>query len=283
MSLDKPASAANVQSRRPTTASAPLRGKPMTKPRARLNIMRLLTLLGTLVIIAATGYGVQLAVRKVYSQKIERVRIEGTLNFVKEDEIKAAVGSDVANSLITVDLAQLKQKLEALPWIRKAEIRREWPDAINIYVEEEIPIARWGDKQLLNQQGQVFAPDNTEDQQLLPLLAGPDGSEQKVMRQYQEFNQLLYPLGMRIRDLTFKGNGAYELTLTNNVHVRLGREAVLERLRRLVVFLESEHGRDLQNVEAIDLRYRNGLAVARRPAITEADSQDGFTDSLVAR
>ncbi len=121
---------------------------------------------------------------------------------------------------------------------------------------------------MLNQQGQVFQPATTLEQQALPQLSGPDNSELKVMSQYQEFNQLLYPLGVRIRDLTLKPNGSYELTLTNGIEVKVGREDVLERLRRLVLFLGSEQGRDLQNVQAIDLRYRSGLAVAWRPAIS---------------
>jgi hypothetical protein len=58
---------------------------------------------------------------------------------------------------------------------------------------------------------------------------------------------------------------------------------VLERLRRLVVFLESEHGRDLQNVESIDLRYRNGLAVARRAEVSEEPATTDSPGAIVAR
>lgn len=245
---------------------------------------RVLLALFSLAVITATGYGVNLAVQKVSAQKIEKVHIDGSLNFVSEDQIKQAIGADVSSSsLVSVDLDRLKQELEDLPWIREAEIRRQWPDAISIHVEEEIAIARWGSKQLLNQQGQVFEPDNIEgEQQQLPLLSGPDHSEAKVMKQYQGFNQLLYPLGVRIRDLTLNPNGSYELTLTNGVWVKLGRQEVLERLRRLVVFLQSDYGKDLHNVEAIDLRYRNGLAVARRKEIS-GKTATGKSGVLVAR
>lgn len=249
---------------------------------SRVSAARVLVLLFSIGVIGAAGFGVRLAVQKMTARHIETVHIEGNLTYVTEDQIKQAVGAEVSTSLISVDLALIKQKLEALPWIREAEIRREWPDTLNIYVEEEIAIARWGLDELLNQQGQVFHPDTVGDELTLPLLAGPEHSEARVMRQYQEFNQLLYPLGVRIRDLTLNSSGSYELTLTNGVRVKLGRKDLLERLRRLVVFLESAHGQDLQNVESIDLRYRNGLAVQRNREFS-GDLRGRSKEALVAR
>ncbi len=233
----------------------------------RITLGRVLVVIFSVAVLVVVGYGVNVAVQKINSQKIEKVHIEGTLAFVTEEQIKQAIGVDVSGNLISVNLDHIKKQLEDLPWVRAAEIRRQWPDALSITVEEEIAIARWGSKQLLNQQGQVFEPDNIAELQQLPLLSGPDHSESKVMRQYQEFNQLLYPLGVRIRDLTLNGSGSYELTLTNGVWVKLGRQDVLERLRRLVVFLQSDYGKDMQDITAIDLRYRNGLAVARRNVV----------------
>ena len=248
----------------------------------RLTPARVLLMLFSVTVLGAVGFGVNMAVEKVNSQKIEKVHIEGTLTFVTEEQIKNAIGTEVSANLISVNLDRIKEKLEALPWIRAAEIRRQWPDALSIAVEEEIAIARWGNKQLLNQQGQVFEPDNIEDLRQLPLLVGPEHSESKVMRQYQEFNQLLYPLGVRIRDLTLNNSGSYELTLTNGVWVKLGRQDVLERLRRLVVFLQSEYGKDMQQIVAIDLRYRNGLAVARRNGVS-GKTETRKPGALVAR
>ncbi|MEI7950097.1 MAG: cell division protein FtsQ/DivIB [Gammaproteobacteria bacterium] len=267
---------------RPLRRQAPPRAieRLETADGARLTLGRVLAIVFSVVVLVVVGFGVNLAVEKVKSQKIEKVQIEGTLTFVTEQQIKNAIGAEVSTSLISVNLDRIKQKLEDLPWIRAAEIRRQWPDALSITVEEEIAIARWGSKQLLNQQGQVFQPENIEELQQLPLLSGPDHSEAKVMRQYQEFNQLLYPLGVRIRDLTLNNSGSYELTLTNGVWVKLGRQDVLERLRRLVVFLQSEYGKEMQQIVAIDLRYRNGLAVARRSVIngkTEAKKSGAVT------
>lgn len=213
---------------------------------------------------ALAGYGVVEAYHKVNARKIATVQIDGVLNYVSEKEIKDTVSRFVSASLVAIDLDVLKAELETQPWISQVAVRREWPDKLVIEVEEEQPIARWNDSQLLNQQGQIFSPRNAVDRLQLPKLTGPAQSEQTVMLQYQQFNQLLYPLGVRIRDLTLNERGAWTMTLTNGAEVRLGRDEVLERLRRLVVFLESEYGAELVNIAAIDLRYRNGIAVAPR-------------------
>jgi len=222
------------------------------------------------------GFGLVDAYKQVNTRRIATVQIEGELNFVGENEIKDTVGRFVSTSLMAVDLGLLKQELETLPWISAAEVRREWPDKLVIRVDEELAVARWGDSQLLNQQGQVFAPQSLVEQMQLPHLTGPAGSEQAVMLQYLEFNQLLYPLGMRIRDLVLNERGAWTLTLTNGVEVRLGRSAVLDRLRRLVAFLESEYSLELASIASIDLRYPNGFAVARRQ-----DAEEG-SDGVAA-
>lgn len=227
------------------------------------------------------GYGVIQAYHKVNAQKIETVQIEGTLNYVSETEIKDAVSRFVSASLVAIDLERLKSELETQPWINQVTVRREWPDRLVIHVEEEQAIARWNQKDLLNQQGQIFSPQSALDQLQLPRLTGPEQSEQAVMLQYLQFNQLLYPLGVRIRDLVLNERGAWTMTLTNGAEVRLGRDAVLERLRRLVVFLESGYGDQIVNTGSIDLRYRNGIAVApRAEAVAGTEAMSGEVVAL---
>lgn len=216
------------------------------------------------------GFGIREAFIKVNTQKISTVQIEGALHFLSRSELEEAVNLFVETSLVALDLDLLKQELEAKPWVSRAEVRRQWPDRLIIRIEEEVAIARWGKGQLLNQQGRVFQPDDIAEQMQLPYLSGPEGSENMVMQQYQQFNQLLYPLGVRMRDLELNDRGAWTITFTNTaqgdnlVQVRVGRDDVLERMRRLVTFLESDAAADLPLLAGIDLRYVNGLAISFR-------------------
>ncbi len=241
-----------------------------------------------LILTGLIGFGIKEAFITVNTQKISTVQIEGALHFLSRSELEQAVNQFVATSMVALDLELLKQELEAEPWVSRADVRRQWPDRLIIRIEEEVAIARWGKGQLLNQQGRVFQPDDIAEQMQLPYLSGPDGTENMVMQQYQQFNQLLYPLGVRMRDLELNERGAWTITFTNTaqgdnlVQVRVGRDDVLERLRRLVTLLESNSVSNMPLLANIDLRYGNGLAVSFReeePAPEGADSSKG----LVAR
>jgi cell division protein FtsQ len=231
----------------------------------------MLAILG-LGLVAVMGIGVKEAFVQVNSQKIGTVQIEGSLTFLSKSDLEDAVNQFVETSMVALELDHLKMELESKPWVNSAEVRRVWPDRLIIKVEEEVAIARWGNNQLLNQQGRIFEPDSINEHMQLPQLAGPAGTESKVMRQYLQFNQLMYPLGARIRELELNGRGAWSLSFSGinqanaqiNVKVRVGKSQVLERLKRLVTFLAVQGPETLLLVESIDLRYANGLAVAWR-------------------
>ena len=250
-------------------------------------IGRLLVAMLGIALTVVMVFGIRQAVMTVNAQKIETVVIEGQLDHADADNIKAAVNQFVATSLVALDLDLLKQELEVEPWIHEVAIRREWPGTLIIRVEEEVAIARWGDRQLLNSEGRIFSPEHVLGQEQLPLLSGPEHSEADVMKQYQQFNQLLYPLGVRIRDLNRNDRGALTLTLTNGVIVKLGRNEVLARMRRLVTFLQSGFREQVANLQTIDLRYDNGLAVEPRaeekaPELSSGTDSDEDKERLVA-
>lgn len=228
----------------------------------------LLALLG-LALTALIAVGVREAFQQVNNQKINVVQIEGNLANLSRSELEETVNRFVADSMVSLDLDLLKASLEAQPWIHSAEVRRVWPDRLIIRVREEVAIARWGESQLLNQEGLAFAPPNLDRHRSLPYLSGPEGSQALMMRQYLQFNQLLYPLGVRITDLELSERQAWTIRFGNaaragapiDVVARVGKEDVLSRMRRLVAFLESVSLDGLQSVASLDLRYSNGVAV----------------------
>lgn len=230
---------------------------------------RVLLALLALALAAVIAVGVREAFLQVNNQKINVVQIEGNLANLSRSELEETVTRFVADSLVSLDLGLLKSSLEAQPWIHSAEVRRVWPDRLIIRVREELPIARWGEDQLLNQDGQAFAPPSIERHRSLPFLSGPDGTQELMMRQYLQFNQLLYPLGVRITDITLSERQAWTIRFGNaartgvpvDVVARVGKDDVLERMKRLVAFLEAVPAQELQSVASLDLRYTNGVAV----------------------
>ena len=48
-------------------------------------------------------------------------------------------------TFFTVDLERRVDAFGALPWVRKVEVRRQWPDRLEVVIEEHRPLARWND------------------------------------------------------------------------------------------------------------------------------------------
>lgn len=218
----------------------------------------------TLVFFAALGYCVistPKVVETVSNQRVEQVLIEGKVNYISEQEVLAAVNSFISESLLLVDMQEIKKVLETMPWIRSVTIRREWPDTLVLNIVEEKAIARWGEKRLLNQDGEIIAPDNIIGLESLAILSGPQGTERKVMEQYQLFSQLLYQRGLKIAELDLNERAAWKLTLANGVDINIGKSQLMEKMRRLVDFAKDSLIEQMDEIESIDLRYTSGIAV----------------------
>lgn len=206
---------------------------------------------------------------RINTQKIEAIVIEGGLENVQEEEIKIVVLKYVDQSLVAINLDEIKQSLSSNPWVKSVNIKREWPATLVVEIKEETAIANWGNKQLLNQEGEIFKPKNVLSQINLPYLSGPEGSEQRVMEQYQQFNLLLYPQGLRISSLKLNSRLAWSVELENGIHIKVGNKMVMERMKRFVESIGEVFKENFVDINTIDLRYNNGIAVGMNIELNE--------------
>ena len=204
------------------------------------------------------------ALAEYINSPIVSVRMETPLQRVGEMEVRSVLAQHLGKGFFGLDVGALKTELENHPWIEMVVIRRVWPDALAGAVREEVPIARWGDDGLLNQQAAVFKPAVIDAGISLPMLRGPAGTHPMMMEQYQLFNQLLLTSGLRIRELSLNERGSWSVTVTDGVVVNIGREYVLERLQRFITFHDKHMHTEMGNLRTVDLRYRNGISVSMK-------------------
>ena len=158
--------------------------------------------------------------------------------------------------------------LEQTPWVRRAAVRRQWPDHLLVQIEEQVPIARWQDHRLVNRYGELFQGDSDA---VLPELAGPPGAERQVAARYTTFSALLAPLGSELAQLVLSPRYAWQLKLASGITLELGRdrprEPVDARLERFVTAYPQVVAALGHPIEHVDLRYPHGFAVrAQAPA-----------------
>ena len=203
---------------------------------------------------------------------IAKVSVRGELTYVDRQAVQARMAPFVEASFFKVDLDALRHDLEQMPWIAHVEARRIWPDEVMVRLDEQLPIARWGDESLLNNNGQAFAPDDLTQYEHLPQLHGPKRAQQRVMQQYQMLSQMLRPLGFSIARRELRERGSWFVTTKQGVELLLGRDQIIEKMRRFTAIYQQALVQESDRIARIDLRYANGLAVAwREPSPTTTD------------
>jgi cell division protein FtsQ len=225
-------------------------------------------LLGLALVVLLYG-ALQLASRSpVFA--LREVLVRGALVQTSRGEIERAVAGAAAGNFFAADLAALRAALESLPWVRRAEVRRVWPDRIEVALEEHVALARWGDAGLVNTYGKRFAaPLDAERESTLPFFAGPPGTEAEVTRRYRRFAAALAPLGDAPVRVVLSPRHAWQLRLASGLDIELGRdgsEPVEARLARFVAGYAESLGRLTRrgpggDARQVDLRYPNGFAL----------------------
>ena len=201
---------------------------------------------------------------------ISTVRVLGDLSAAKQRLVERQLMPYSDGLFFSVDIAAVREVLDELPWVANAEVSRIWPDQLQVIIQEQLPVARWGDDALLSTQGYLFTAVDISDYEHLPQLSGPAQEQVRVMQQYLTFSQALRPLGYSIKQLEMRERGSWFVTTQTGLQLLFGRDHLVEKIRRFAVVYEAELKQQIEKIERVDLRYANGLAVAwRAPAENE--------------
>jgi len=191
---------------------------------------------------------------------VREVTVAQALQKTAREDIESALHGRIRGNFFAVSGDEVRAGLEKLPWVRRAAVRRVWPDRLEVSIEEHVALARWGDDALVNTHGERFF-GATED--ALPLFVGPAGTEQEVTLRYARFSDAVSPLRLQVERVVLTPRLAWQLRLSGGLDVMLGRDGELAeaRLRRFV----GAYGLTLATInrkhDYVDLRYPNGFAL----------------------
>lgn len=198
---------------------------------------------------------------------LREVKVDGELSHVNREQIKLIVAKHLKGNFFTLDLVKARNAFEKLPWARNVSLRRRWPDALEVMIEEHQALARWGTIALVNTHGELFHAASGSD---LPMFYGPGDGVIEVASQYGEFSKILKTANLEIANLALTPRRAWEVTTTDGMVVELGRIEMQPRLEKFVsVYSRTIAGLNMK-VTYADLRYPNGFAV-RKPVQVKAD------------
>ncbi len=199
---------------------------------------------------------------------IAKVEVAAQFQRVAPLQIDGAVAPFRGAGFLSVDLDRLQAALESIPWVDRARVERRWPRAVRVVITEHVAAARWGEDGLMNLRGELFLKHSRHIPPELPQLIGPEGTEEEVARLYLESYPRLLTVGMRLAKVELDPRGAWQLTLSNGVQVRLGRQDVHARLERFLRVASPLVATRSTEVGYVDLRYSNGFSVGWNPPAT---------------
>ena len=244
--------------RRKRAATTSIHDKPPTRKEKLVNIGGWLLLLIACVVLIAGLFGLYKVMTDARAAELDVV---GTRSVQEKQQVMAYVSPMVKHNYFTSDLRVIRDRTLEISWVDRVVVSRAWPNAIRVRVMPRQAIARWGTGRLLSDSGDVFSELTPKNHQNLPLLHGPISQSKMMMRRYNEINQLFLPVGIRLKELYLTERMTWFMQFDSGLRVIVDQDQTMSKLQRLSYLAHSDLKPVWPRISAIDLRYRNGLAI----------------------
>ena len=214
---------------------------------------------------------------------IHRVVVEGDYRHSDQNLLKEQVLSEATRGFFNLDIAGIQQKVQKLPWVDKAYVRRIWPESISVTLEEHHPVARWNKDGLISGNYELFHPpglENLNDAVLaeklaqLPSLSSPYRRHVAMFKLFNEIKPILDSGKVPLAGIIEDERRSVSLQLQGGLQVIVGHRDLLERTRRFARIFETHVAPVYDDVLRVDMRHTNGFAMAHKSTATTASGAD---------
>lgn len=192
---------------------------------------------------------------------IERIEVKGNLVVWSPEDIKNQVSWVLGNGFYSADLTSVYDSVLNMPLIHNVQVRKRWPDRIEISVSEDIPMAVWNGSQIIGINGDLMSiPEHFN----VDKLAAIDGNNEYLDESIKNFRLVQQVMGgsdIKIQSMDISDTGSMSLHLSNQWDVFIGSAHLEKRALRLKKLLT---GLPADEVSAVDLRYGKGAAIQWR-------------------
>ena len=211
----------------------------------------------------------------------DQIAVAGAQHVSAEDVI-ACFGADLGRNIFYIPLHQRRLAIEQIPWVRRATVLRLWPNAIQVRLQERVPVAfaRIGTGvELVDAHGVLLPrpPSGSYNFPVLTDLAGTDPVSDQVDDIKARAKQVALYLAMKkeldaggahhsneFSEIDLRDPNDLQTTIQLNgdpdaVVVHFGHEHFLDRYRLLTAHIQQWQA-SFTHLTSIDLRY-DGQAI----------------------
>lgn len=195
---------------------------------------------------------------------VNNLMIEGR-EHVSRDGLKTLLDVQKNQPLLTVDLVDLKQKIEQLSWVKYVTVERRFPDTLYVTLVEREPIALWqrgGKLSVVDDEAVVLTEYNIPKFKKLLVVVGENAPQNT--RNLLKTLDAVPSLRARVDAAKWVGDRRWDLTLDNKIIIRLPADQAEESLKRLATLHANDQILD-RPITSIDLRDKNHIVVQTTP------------------
>ena len=184
------------------------------------------------------------------------------------EEVAAALGLKRGDNILKTDLYELKQKLEQLPWVKEAEVRRSFfPNVLSINLKEKEVRAVWQISEKfypLDDEGKIIDADFRATEPVLLIVGAGAPENMKNLLENLKGGDPSYL--KRIKVANFISKRRWNLILDDireGVTIKLPEENIAEAWNKLLKLNETK-GILKRKLTIIDLRLPHKIVVKLR-------------------
>ncbi len=195
------------------------KGKMVFKVTGLVTVMFLLLLF----IMLGGGRVMMYNIQSLSFFRVSEIVISGN-NAIAEEKLRAALGIiPYQTSMIGLNCSQVEARLINVPWVARAEIKRNWPSTVEIVITENVPVAllhskNQGESQLqyIDWKGVPFLQVMPGSDIDFPVITGLTEIEEPLVREKALTEVLVFLKKVNGNDPYLPAQSVSEIHLTRN-------------------------------------------------------------------
>lgn len=187
---------------------------------------------------------------------IDEVEITSTTSNYDTDKINDIVASIQGQDLLSLDLGDIKRSIRSDDWINDVEIKKSFPDTLEIIIIPQQPLAIYNSKIMMMDGTVIDAPSLPLD---LPIIIDHTNDSHSSMNTLILTVKLLQKIDLDIKKVEIHDSLIKVFTSTNVlISDRVNYEV---NLNRLIISFQDLKKLFKREIKSIDMRYSNGFAI----------------------
>jgi cell division protein FtsQ len=220
-------------------------------------------------------------VASLFGMAAQDIRISGLMHHDPE-AVLSHIGVKPGGSLVGFDAEEARILLESLDWVADAEVRRTFPNSLQVSLNEREPFAIWqmdGNYAVIDREGVEMSGLNPLSLRQLPLVSGKGAN--LAVAHYVNQMEAIPELMLKVQAAARVGERRWTLYLDNGVKIDLPEENAEAALKR-VAELDAKQNILSKGIREIDLRSKDRIVIALAEAV-DPKAADAKTSQIQTR